>query len=211
MGQAVCRGLAPRTLRTQSVLPRFLTGPSGRYALVAYDTNLRFIGGAQIRFAFQANEQLLWKSPPHVFAARCYHSILMAKEEHPSADELETYALGSCSNADLEKVEEHLFICERCQDELALTDHYIQAMKGAAAAPEIGKRLRSIHTTEDGPIFGAIHCGADGKWIARHWGGQLDGRRICDSVEEANAYLMESFWQMFPEHVCSEWCREELQ
>jgi hypothetical protein len=29
--------------------------------------------------------------------------------------------------------------------------------------------------------------------------GQLDGRRICDSVEEANAYLMEPFKQVFPE------------
>jgi hypothetical protein len=34
--------------------------------------------------------------------------------------------------------------------------------------------------------------------------------RVCDSVEDANAYLMESFQQMFPEHVCSEQCREEL-
>ena len=33
---------------------------------------------------------------------------------------------------------------------------------------------------------------------------------ICGSVEKANAYLMESFRQMFPEHVCSEQCRGEL-
>jgi hypothetical protein len=55
-----------------------------------------------------------------------------------------------------------------------------------------------------------MHSGADGKWVVRHWGRQLDGGRICASVEEANAYLMESFKQMFPEHVCSEQCREEL-
>jgi hypothetical protein len=46
--------------------------------------------------------------------------------------------------------------------------------------------------------------------VARHWGRQLDGGRTCDSVEEANAYLMESFQQMFPKHECSEHCREEL-
>jgi hypothetical protein len=31
-------------------------------------------------------------------------------------------------------------------------------------------RLRAIHITEDGPIFGAVHNGPDGKWVARHLG-----------------------------------------
>jgi hypothetical protein len=134
----------------------------------------------------------------------------MVPEVHPSSDELEAYALGLWSDADLEKVEEHLLICERCQNELARTDQFIRAMKSAAAALRTGKRLRAIHITKDGPIFGAVHNGPDGKWVARHWGRQLDGSRICGSVEEANAYLMESFRQMFPEHVCSEQCWEEL-
>jgi hypothetical protein len=133
----------------------------------------------------------------------------MVQEGHPSSDELEAYSLGLSSGADLEQVEEHLLICERCQNELALTDQYIRAMKTAFASLQSGSRLRSVHITEDGPVFGAIHCGADGKWVARHWGRQLDGGRICDSMEEANAYLMESFRQMFPDHQCSEKCREE--
>ena len=134
----------------------------------------------------------------------------MVYEPHPSSEELEAYSLGMSSEADLERAEEHLLICERCQDELALTDQYVQAMKKATASPVSGRRLRSVHITEDGPIFGSMHSKADGKWLARHWGRQLDGGRTCDSVEEANAYLMESFRQMFPEHVCSERCREEL-
>ena len=134
----------------------------------------------------------------------------MVFEPHLSSDEMEAYSLGRSSDADLEKVEEHLLICERCQNQLALTDQYIQAMKRAATAPDAVKRLRSIHITEGGPIFGAMHCEADGKWVARHWGRQLDGGRVCDSVEESNEYLMESFRQMFPEHVCTEQCREEL-
>jgi hypothetical protein len=129
---------------------------------------------------------------------------------HPSSEELEAYAIGLLLEAELEKVEEHLLICERCQNELALADQYIQAMKKATVSPVAGRRLRSIHITEDGPVFGARHSGGDGKWLARHWGRQLDGGRICDSVEEANAYLMESFWQMFPEHVCSDRCRDEF-
>jgi hypothetical protein len=134
----------------------------------------------------------------------------MIPELHPSSDELEAYSLGLSPDADLEIVEEHLLICERCQDELALTDQYVPAMKKALASPQTGKRLRSIHITENGPVFGAMHRGADGNWVARHWGRRLDGGRICDSVQEANAYLTESFLQMFPEHVCLEQCWEEM-
>jgi hypothetical protein len=122
----------------------------------------------------------------------------MVQAGHSSSEELEAYALGRSSDADLEKVEEHLLICERCQDELALSK---------AASSEAGKRLRSVHITEDGPVFGAMHGRADGKWVARHWGRQLDGSYVCDSVDEANAYLRESFRQMFPEHLCSGQCR----
>jgi hypothetical protein len=46
----------------------------------------------------------------------------MVFEPHPSSEELEAYP---------EIVEEHLLICERCQNELALTDQYIRAMKSA--------------------------------------------------------------------------------
>src|ERR1039458_9943785 len=62
-----------------------------------------------------------------------------------------------------------------------------------------------------GPIFGAVHIGTDGKWLARHWGRQLDGGRICSSVDEADAYLMDSFWQMFPGHECSQQCLAQLK
>ena len=94
----------------------------------------------------------------------------MVFEPHLSSDEMEAYSLGRSSDADLEKVEEHLLICERCQNELALTDQFIRAMKSAAAALRTGKRLRAIHITEDGPIFGAVHNGPDEKWVARHLG-----------------------------------------
>jgi hypothetical protein len=128
----------------------------------------------------------------------------MLDEIHPSDDELEAYILGSASDTALDKVEEHLLICERCRRELAHSEQHVSTIKRGGD----GKRLRSIHLTVDGSIFGAIHSGADGKWIARHWGSQLDGFKNCDSIEEANAYLMDSFQQMFPEHLCSEECRK---
>jgi hypothetical protein len=131
----------------------------------------------------------------------------MFQELHPTSEELKTYSVGLSPEANLNTVEEHLLFCQRCQNDLALTDQYIRAMKNALGPFLTLRRLRSIHITEDGPIFGAMHSGADGKWVARHWGRQLNGLRICDSVEEANEYLTDSFWQMFPEHQCSERCR----
>jgi hypothetical protein len=131
----------------------------------------------------------------------------MLQELHPTSDDLETYSLGVSSEADPEKVEQHLLFCQRCQNELALSDQYIRATKDAVAPFETMKRLRSIHITEDGPIFGAVHCGADGKWVARHRGRQLNGLRVCESGEEANEYLTDSFRQMFPENLYTERCR----
>jgi hypothetical protein len=83
-------------------------------------------------------------------------------------------------------------------------------MKNASASRMTGTQLRSIHLTEDGPIFGAVHNNADGKWEARNWGKELNGSRVCDSIDDANAYLIESFQQMFPDHVCTAPCRQEL-
>jgi hypothetical protein len=60
----------------------------------------------------------------------------MLQEVHPLSDELEGYFLETSSNADLEKVEEHLLICERCQNELALTGQHVRTRKRAAASPE---------------------------------------------------------------------------
>jgi hypothetical protein len=137
--------------------------------------------------------------------------MLPFHDEHSSAEDLEAYAIGRSSEVDTERIEIHLLICEPCQDELAQTDRYLRAMQCAAAiVEESTRRYRSVHFTEDGPIFGASHQRPDGKWVARHWGKQLQGGHVCDSLAEANAYLRASFQQMFPEHDCSVRCIEEL-
>ena len=134
----------------------------------------------------------------------------MVYELHPSPEQLEAYSVGMSSDTDLETTEQHLRLCEPCREEFALTDKYVRAMKSVAAPSEAIKRLRCVHITEDGPIFGTMNCGGEGKWIARYWGRQLDGGRILDSAKEANDYLTVFFRQRFPQHVCSEQCREEL-
>ncbi len=50
---------------------------------------------------------------------------------HPSTEVLETYALGHLTGDKLEILEEHLFVCGYCQDELAEVDSYILTMKDA--------------------------------------------------------------------------------
>ena len=137
--------------------------------------------------------------------------VQMLQGTHPSDNELEIYFLGSVSDAALDKIEEHLLTCERCRNELALSEHYVLAIKIADLSSVSRRRLRFIHLTEEGPIFGAIHSSADGKWIARQWGRELDGGRTLASVEDASTYLRVLFDQIFPEHACSAQCREELR
>lgn len=54
-------------------------------------------------------------------------------ENHVGDDELELYSLGRLSSSREEAVEEHLLVCETCQDRLAETEAYVLAMRTAAA------------------------------------------------------------------------------
>lgn len=58
---------------------------------------------------------------------------------HPGTDVLETYALGHLTGDELELLEEHLFVCEICQNELAQVDSYILTLKDACreVRPEV--------------------------------------------------------------------------
>ena len=73
--------------------------------------------------------------------------------------------------------------------------------------PTTRKPLAFIHDTADGLIYSKVERRGR-KWIARHWGDQLDGIRECGSVREANEYALTSFHEMFPEHRCTERCRK---
>lgn len=50
---------------------------------------------------------------------------------HPSNEVLERYSLGHLSEAEVERVEEHLFVCQHCQQELTALDSYIEDVKEA--------------------------------------------------------------------------------
>jgi hypothetical protein len=65
---------------------------------------------------------------------------------------------------------------------------------------------RFIHDTEDGLIVSETTRQGRGKWLAHHWGPQLDGARNTKTLKDGMTYLIESFQQMFPEHQCTERC-----
>jgi hypothetical protein len=72
--------------------------------------------------------------------------------------------------------------------------------------PSTRKPLSFVHDTADGFVYSKIERRGR-EWIARHWGDQLDGIRVCATVREANEYVVASFNEMFPEHRCTERCR----
>jgi predicted anti-sigma-YlaC factor YlaD len=59
--------------------------------------------------------------------------IMAAETECQFDDELfEQYSMGTISSEDLERIEEHLLICETCRQRVAECDIFIEAMRRAA-------------------------------------------------------------------------------
>ncbi len=57
---------------------------------------------------------------------------MLGRDEHVSEEALESYALGTLPALPAERLETHLLICAACQDRLAKTDIYVQAVRDAA-------------------------------------------------------------------------------
>jgi len=69
------------------------------------------------------------------FGTRRREAVKMPLElkDHPSDEVLEEYCLDRLPPAILESVQDHLFVCETCQDTVLETDEYIRLMKFAMA------------------------------------------------------------------------------
>src|SRR5580700_4943154 len=60
-----------------------------------------------------------------------------ADESHSSNEALERYAMGRSAGPELAGLEEHLLVCESCQDRLAVEDSIRQRVRdGAAVRPQ---------------------------------------------------------------------------
>jgi hypothetical protein len=68
-------------------------------------------------------------------AGRLAAGVILARKAIPARhipeDHLELYALDRLPEADAAPVEEHLLVCEVCQERLAKWDEFVRAMRGA--------------------------------------------------------------------------------
>lgn len=70
-------------------------------------------------------------------------------EQHCSSASLERYVLGNLPQEELDRLEEHLLICEACRRKLDESERYLRAMRSAAArlrAEESGAFRESVRS-----------------------------------------------------------------
>lgn len=68
----------------------------------------------------------------------------MFEDGHLDGDVLEQYAMGALSEAASETLEEHILICEVCQNRLEETETYVRSMRGALQKLEQERREHPI-------------------------------------------------------------------
>lgn len=110
-------------------------------------------------------------------------------DDHRTGDDLENYSLGKLSPPRTRPLEEHLLICRQCGAKLKAIEPY-----------------NFVHYTGDGPIYSRVTRLRSGVYVARHWGLRLEGGKEFQSRQGAKAYLVRTFSQMFPEHLCTARC-----
>jgi hypothetical protein len=108
------------------------------------------------------------------------------------------------------RVKRHIYTCSECL-RLLIDIEYKLAVEEAivgtrAPVPDEQEPLFIVHDTGDGLVYSRAEQ-KGGKWIARHWGRELNGATECGTMREANDLLVRSFAEMYPEHRCTERCR----
>ena len=121
---------------------------------------------------------------------------------HLEEDLLERYPMGKLTETELERLEEHLFICPACQARLKETNEYLSAIQ-AALRKLRDEPLSYSHRTDEGVIELCVTLSQEGKWIALLSGGEI-GR--FETVQEANQSLLRTFALKASKHQCGEGC-----
>jgi anti-sigma factor RsiW len=68
---------------------------------------------------------------------------MVAFQGHPSDEAIELYALGRLPEELFAPVEEHLLVCDQCQDTLRREDEFVQSLR-AALNPNSASGKRSL-------------------------------------------------------------------
>jgi hypothetical protein len=125
-------------------------------------------------------------------------TAVYASIEHISASVLAYYAAGWVfGRTALSELKEHRLLCGECQRVVVKLDSDVLPR---------GRPLEITHATVDGFIRLWVEQSASGCWLARYTGGQLNGGQEFGSVESARTFTLQSFDEMFPEHVCNHAC-----
>jgi anti-sigma factor RsiW len=128
-------------------------------------------------------------------------------DRHPDEEALESYVMGKTRGAKRARIEEHLLVCEECQDRVAELEAFVGAIRDAVG--EVLNQVGWTHATSDGLIRLQATRSRGRQWVARFEGRELEGGRTFDSLREACAFLQRSFAEMYPEHRCTARCRSE--
>jgi hypothetical protein len=133
-----------------------------------------------------------------------------AEAQHPTDDALRALTLGQLTTAESLRAQRHLFNCGNCLKRLIEAEMLLALAEGAVVpeSPLVYDSRECLfvrHDTADGFIYSRVERSGR-KWIARHWGLELQGARECRTMREANEHAMAAFREMFPEHRCTERC-----
>jgi hypothetical protein len=63
---------------------------------------------------------------------------------HISAEDIERYSMGDTSEEEVSRIEEHLLVCETCQNRVTESDGYVSAMRTAATQLRSSPRRRKL-------------------------------------------------------------------
>lgn len=85
--------------------------------------------------------------------------LVMAAESnrHPDGEQLEGYSMGTVSEGEASRIEEHLLTCEECRQQLDEADAFVFSMRGAGmqARAEQGQKRQSWVFPRFAPILAA--------------------------------------------------------
>jgi hypothetical protein len=113
------------------------------------------------------------------------------------------YALERASADEAARIEEHLLICEACQQSLVDVESYVGLLRRGLVATE---GLLEMHSTPGGVVV--VRAYREGmSWVARISGGELDVGLPATTRAAAVRAARARFRELFPQHECKASCR----
>jgi hypothetical protein len=85
-------------------------------------------------------------------------------------------------------------------------DEFTSSLRAALRQTAANVVWWQLHATAEGPVEVWVERREDGSYLSRRVGVHVDGGAELTHETDAVIEAMRSFWEMFPEHGCSEAC-----